>query len=55
MKIINLIIIENIPLINCTHCGESYFIADTLYEIERIKLHRKSIAKQRKVSVANFA
>lgn len=54
-KGINLIIIENIPLINCTHCGESYFTADTLYEIERIKLHRKSIAKQRKVSVANFA
>ena len=51
----NLMVIENIPMVSCPHCGESYFTADTLYEIERIKLHRKSFAVERPVPVARFA
>ena len=50
-----LLVIENIPMINCPHCGESYFTADTLHEIERIKLHRKNFAFERPVEVARFA
>lgn len=50
----DLFLIENIPLIICPHCGESYFTAETLHEIERIKLHRKSFAKRRRVEVAPF-
>ncbi len=33
----DLMIIENIPMVSCSYCGESYFTADTLHEIERIK------------------
>ncbi|MEM7801776.1 MAG: type II toxin-antitoxin system MqsA family antitoxin [Chloroflexota bacterium] len=33
----NLQVIENVPVISCPHCGESYFVAETLHEIERIK------------------
>ncbi|WP_058865805.1 type II toxin-antitoxin system MqsA family antitoxin [Chloracidobacterium thermophilum] len=51
----NLLIIENIPLVSCPHCGESYFTAETLYEIERIKLHRQSFASKRQVAIARFA
>ena len=51
----NLLVIENIPLISCPNCGESYFTAETLHEIERIKLHRNNIAIQKSVSVAIFA
>jgi len=51
----NLLVIENIPIVSCPACGESYFTADTLHEIERIKLHRKEFADQRRVSVAGFA
>ena len=51
----NLIVIENIPMVSCHHCGESYFTADTLHEIERIKLHYKSFAVERPVPVAKFA
>lgn len=51
----NLLIIENIPMISCSKCGESYFTADTLHEIERIKLHRKDFASERPVPVASFA
>lgn len=51
----SLLVIENVPVISCPHCGESYLTANTLHEIERIKLHRKSFAKPRPVSVAEFA
>ncbi|MSS73626.1 MAG: type II toxin-antitoxin system MqsA family antitoxin [Candidatus Latescibacteria bacterium] len=51
----NLLIIEKVPIVTCPHCGESYLTADTLHEIERIKLHRRSFAKPRNVAVAEFS
>ena len=51
----DILIIENIPVVTCPHCGESYLEAETLHEIERIKLHKKSCAEKRTVSIANFA
>jgi YgiT-type zinc finger domain-containing protein len=50
-----LLVIENVPVVSCPHCGESYMTAETMQEIERIKLHRKSFAVERKVSVAEYA
>ena len=50
----SLLVIENVPLISCPHCGESYLTAETLHELERIKLHRRSMAVERPVSVAEF-
>jgi hypothetical protein len=50
-----LLVIENVPVVSCPHCGESYLTAETLHEIERIKLHRKSFAAKRRVAVAEFA
>ena len=35
-----LLVIENVPILVCPHCRESYVTADTLHEIERIKFHR---------------
>jgi len=49
-----LLVIENIPMWLCPSCGESYFSAQTLHEIERIKTLRKSVAIQRSVPVATF-
>ena len=51
----SLLVIENVPVVVCTHCGESYLTAETLHELERIKLHRRSFAKLRNVAVAHFA
>ncbi len=51
----NLLVIENVPVVVCPHCGESYLTADTLHELARIKLHRRSFAKPRPVAVASFA
>jgi len=51
----NLLVIENVPVTSCPHCGASYLTAKTLHEIERIKLHRLNIAVERPVPVAVFA
>jgi YgiT-type zinc finger domain-containing protein len=50
----NILIIEDVPVISCSHCGESYLTADTLHEIECIKSHRAELAVRRSVEVANF-
>jgi hypothetical protein len=47
-------VIENIPMWSCPHCGQSYFSAQTMHEIERIKTLRKSIAVDRAIPVAEF-
>ena len=49
-----LLVIERIPMWSCPHCGESYFTAQTMHEIERIKALRKSVAADRSVPVAEF-
>jgi YgiT-type zinc finger domain-containing protein len=51
----DLLVIENVPVVSCPHCGDSYLTAETLHEIERIKLHRQSFAVERPVPVAEFA
>ena len=50
----HILVIENIPVVSCSYCGDSYLTAETLHEIERIKLHRKSFAVERHVEVADF-
>ncbi|MEI6302728.1 MAG: type II toxin-antitoxin system MqsA family antitoxin [Betaproteobacteria bacterium] len=50
----SLLVIEGIPMWSCPHCGESYFSAQTMHEIERIKALRKSVAADRAVAVAEF-
>lgn len=54
-KGVNLLIIENVPVVSCPRCGESYLTAETLHELDRIKLHRRNLATKRNVAVANFA
>ena len=50
----SLLIIEKVPVVSCPNCKESYMTAETLHEVERIKLHRKTFAQARKVAVATF-
>ena len=51
----DLLVIENVPVISCPHCGESYLTARTLHELENIKRNRARIAVERPVPVAVFA
>ena len=50
----DLLVVENIPVVSCQHCGESYMTAETLREIELVKLHRKDLAKEGNVAVVAF-
>lgn len=51
----DLLVIEDVPVVSCPNCGESYLTSETLHEIERIKLHRQAMAEERPVPVAVFA
>lgn len=46
--------VENVPLVDCPHCGAKYLTAETLHEMARIKAHRRSLAMRRNVAVAEF-
>lgn len=50
----SLLVVEKVPVVSCPHCGASYLTAETLRAIERIKAHRRTLAKQRNVAVAEF-
>ncbi|MCC5641909.1 type II toxin-antitoxin system MqsA family antitoxin [Nostoc sp. CHAB 5824] len=50
----DLLVIENIPVITCTHCGESYLTAESLHKIEQIKTNLTKLAVERPVEVASF-
>lgn len=54
-KGVDLLVIENVPIVSCPHCGESYLTAKTLREIENIKRNRLNFATERPVPVAVFA
>jgi YgiT-type zinc finger domain-containing protein len=49
-----LLVIENVPVVSCPHCGESYITAETMHELERIRSQRKKLARERAVPVATF-
>ncbi len=49
-----LLVIENVPVISCPACGESYLTAEALREIDNIKRNRSTFASERKVPVAAF-
>ena len=50
-----LLVIENVPVVSCPDCGQTYLTAETLHEIERIKRHRRNMATKRTVPVVKFA
>lgn len=51
----NLLVIENVPVISCPNCGESYLTAQTLHAIDQIKRERQQRTHTRLVAVADFA
>jgi len=50
----SLLVVENVPVVNCPHCDATYLTTETLHEIDRIKAHRRSLAKRRNIPVAEF-
>jgi YgiT-type zinc finger domain-containing protein len=50
----DLLLIENVPVISCPDCGESYITAETLHQIDQIKRERKRFVVERPVEVARL-
>lgn len=50
-----LLVIEGVPVVSCSHCGESYLTADVLHELEKMKAHRGEVGIERPVEVATFS
>ncbi len=50
-----ILVIEGVPMVVCPHCGQNYFTADTLHELERLRLHKKSIGVRRVAPVIRYA
>jgi YgiT-type zinc finger domain-containing protein len=47
-------LIEGVPTVSCSACGESYLTAETLREIERLRAHRKELGSMRRLLVVPF-
>jgi len=51
----DILIVENVPVVSCSNCGETYYTAETLHELDRIKVHRKQFTtRRRSVAVAEY-
>ena len=48
-------LIRDVPVVSCPNCGESYLTAETLHELERLKLHHKSLAVETLIEVVQYA
>ena len=51
----SLVVIEDIPIIHCSSCHESYLTAETAREIDHIRKNRRSRGKAKRVLVASFS
>ena len=47
-------LIEGVPVVKCPSCGESYLTAETLKELERIRIHWRQLSVNKKIPVATF-
>lgn len=48
-----MMLVDNVPVISCKNCGESYMTSDTMHKLDEIRVKQKSI--KRKIAVAEFA
>jgi len=49
-----LVVIENIPYVVCPRCGERYFTAATMREIERLKMLKAARMRRRQIPIVSF-
>ena len=50
----DLIVIDQIPVVVCPSCGESYMTSHTIHEVERLKLHKRSMKPERLAPVISY-
>jgi hypothetical protein len=47
-------VVDGIPYVQCPHCGERYFTAQTLLELENIKANRNTLTRKRTLPFVVF-
>ena len=47
-------LVRNVPVISCASCGESYLTAETLKELERMRLHWRELTTEENILVAMY-
>lgn len=50
-----MILIDNVPVVACRNCGESYLTSETMHRLDTIRSKRKANSAARKIAVADFA
>ena len=48
------VVIDGIPVHVCPHCGERYFTADTLREVERLRMHHADLTARSMAPVLSY-
>lgn len=49
-----MILVDNVPVVACRNCGESYMTGQTMHQLDKIRLKEKAKLSARKISVAEF-
>jgi len=49
-----MMLIDNVPVIACRNCGESYMTSETMHRLDGIRLKQKAKPAARKIVVAEF-
>jgi len=49
-----MVVIDHIPVVVCPNCGESYMTADTMHEVQRLKLHKHNVKTLRLAPVISY-
>jgi YgiT-type zinc finger domain-containing protein len=51
----SMFVIEDVPVISCRHCGESYLTAETLHRLDQVRRGQQQLPTRYQVPVAAFA
>lgn len=49
-----MMLVDNVPVIACRNCGESYMTSATMHQLDSIRLKQKEKLAERKIAVAEF-
>jgi YgiT-type zinc finger domain-containing protein len=50
-----MMLVDNVPVISCKNCGESYMTSDTIHKLDEIRVKQKEKSIKRKIAVTEFA
>ncbi|CAN5462897.1 hypothetical protein BH20ACI1_BH20ACI1_08780 [soil metagenome] len=49
-----MLLVDNVPVIACRNCGESYLTSETIHRLDGIRSKQKAKPAARKIAVAEF-